>query len=71
MVEKDGESKAGDFEFKQSTKDDKRLCQEWIDLIASGENMGRLIMMTVGLINIGVETIIGFGSEYITRPRNY
>lgn len=27
--------------------------------------------MVIGSINIGTEIIIGFGSEYISKPRNY
>lgn len=26
---------------------------------------------TVAMINVGVEIIIGYGSEYISKPRNY
>ena len=29
------------------------------------------IPLVVGSINIGVEIIIGYGSEYISKPRNY
>lgn len=30
-----------------------------------------MIPMVVGCINVGVEVIIGYGSEYISKPRNY
>lgn len=29
------------------------------------------IALTVGSINVGVEIIIGYGSEFISMPRNY
>ena len=33
--------------------------------------MSMMIPGIIGIINVGVEIIIGFGSEYISRPRNY
>lgn len=71
MVEKDGEAAAGDYEFAQAEGEDKKLCDAWIFNQNAASLAGMAIPGIIGTVNVGVEIIIGYGSEYISRPRNY
>lgn len=77
MVETNGTTVAKEYVFDDyiptadETEDDKKLCAEWVlvDQVASLATLA--IPGVIGSINVGVEIIIGYGSEYISRPRNY
>lgn len=65
-----GSIKTMNYEFEQD--DDKRnLCKNWVIQTNLYAMQAMMIPGMIGVINVGVEIIIGFGSEFISRPRNY
>ena len=71
MLEKKGEQFTASYVFEESAKEDKKLCSSWIDNTSKISMLALAIPLVIGTINIGVEIIIGYGSEYISKPRNY
>lgn len=71
MATKKGNTFANDYIFTKATQKEKNLCAEWVSLTGTQAAAAMAIPGMVAAINVGVELIIGYGSEYISRPRNY
>lgn len=67
----DNKKNPSDYVFKNAPTDDKKICTEWYTTMSRSSLLVMAIPGVIGTINIGVEIIIGFGSEYISKPRNY
>ena len=75
MYNINGTSATIDYEFKDykppEGEDSKTICYDWIINVQAMQTLAMGIPGMIGSINVGVEIIIGYGSEYISRPRNY
>ena len=71
MATAKGTTYASNYVFVNSTAESKNHCKEWVTNSNRHAAISMMIPGIIGGINIGVEIIIGFGSELISRPRNY
>lgn len=71
MSSTDGASATMSYEFEGYDSPDKTICYEWVINVQAMQTLAMGIPGMIGSINVGVEIIIGYGSEYISRPRNY
>ena len=62
---------AYNYKFANEYDGSKMLCKGWVRQSNKHAAISMVIPLVIGFINVGVEIIIGFGSEYISRPRNY
>ena len=61
-----------DYVFEEyDGSEPKTICSKWVTEVQLLQTVAMGIPGLIGSINVGVELIIGFGSEYISRPRNY
>lgn len=67
MFEKETYGYIRDYKFSQ---DKKTHCHDWFVSYYGVQVLGLVIPATVGVINIGVEVIIGYASEFFARPVN-
>lgn len=71
MVAANGTATTQEYKFANATESPSNLCDAWVQTQSSAAMATLAIPLVIGVINIGVEIIIGYGSEYISKPRNY
>jgi len=67
--EKEGIFKTMEYKFKLDK--DQTHCYDWIYKNYKIAGTALAIACVVGAINVSVELLIGFGSEYFSKPRNH
>ena len=71
MNDKKGATETKEYIFKDSIESDKKLCIEWYSYLTQNSYLSWGIVLLMSLTCNGAELIIGFGSENISRPRNF
>lgn len=71
MVTDKGSTETETFVSEFSTQEDNRICYDYVFYTNKATLAIMSIPLVVASINVGTEVIIGFGSEYLSAPRNY